>query len=190
MPPPDTSTYPRPCSSSRPWRGAKASFRDQGALVFRTGKYTGRSPKDKFIVREPSTEAEIDWGDVNQPFDAAQVRRPPRAGREPPRGARGLGPGRLRRHRPGAPPADPGRSASGPITPCSPASSSSGPTPEELAGHRPEFTIIAAPDFQADPARDGTRSEVFILLNFARKARPDRRHAVRGRDQEVGLLAS
>ena len=41
-------------------------------------------------------------------------------------------------------------------------------TPEELADHRPEFTIIAAPDFRADPARDGTRSEVFILLNFAR----------------------
>src|SRR3954453_22869736 len=41
---------------------------DQGALVFATGKYTGRSPKDKFLVREPSSEAEIDWGEVNQPF--------------------------------------------------------------------------------------------------------------------------
>ncbi len=42
---------------------------DQGALVFKTGTYTGRSPKDKFIVREPSSEAEIDWGEVNFPFD-------------------------------------------------------------------------------------------------------------------------
>ncbi len=33
-----------------------------GAVVFGTGTYTGRSPKDKFLVREPSMEAEIDWG--------------------------------------------------------------------------------------------------------------------------------
>src|SRR3954447_11122078 len=46
----------------------EGSLSDQGALVFATGKYTGRSPKDKFIVREPSCEAEIDWGEVNQPF--------------------------------------------------------------------------------------------------------------------------
>src|SRR5437764_8241889 len=44
-------------------------FSDQGALVFETGKYTGRSPKDKFLVREPSSAADIDWGEVNQPFD-------------------------------------------------------------------------------------------------------------------------
>ncbi|HEU5116410.1 MAG TPA: phosphoenolpyruvate carboxykinase (ATP), partial [Isosphaeraceae bacterium] len=43
-----------------------------GAVVFRTGTYTGRSPKDKFLVREPSMEAEIDWGSTNQPFDAAK----------------------------------------------------------------------------------------------------------------------
>jgi phosphoenolpyruvate carboxykinase (ATP) len=43
------------------------------------------------------------------------------------------------------------------------------PTPEELAVHAPEFTILAAPDFKADPARDGTRSEVFILVHFGRR---------------------
>ena len=64
------------------------------------------------------------------------------------------------------------------------------PEPSELAEHRPEFTIVAAPDFLAVPERDGTRSEVFILLNFAETARPDRRDAVRGRDQEVGLHRS
>ena len=62
------------------------------------------------------------------------------------------------------------------------------PTPEELAGHRPEFTIIAAPDFQAVPERDGTRSEVFIILELRAEARSDRGHAVRGRNQEVRLL--
>src|SRR3954468_17390395 len=37
-----------------------------GPLVVDTGKHTGRSPKDKFVVREPSSEDRIWWGDVNQ----------------------------------------------------------------------------------------------------------------------------
>jgi len=50
-----------------------------GALVVRTGQFTGRSPKDKFIVRDELTESEVDWGAVNQPisprhFDALYAR--------------------------------------------------------------------------------------------------------------------
>ena len=40
-----------------------------GPLVVRTGQYTGRSPRDKFIVREPSSESHVWWGDANQPLD-------------------------------------------------------------------------------------------------------------------------
>jgi phosphoenolpyruvate carboxykinase (ATP) len=140
----------------------------QGALVFKTGKYTGRSPKDKFIVREPSVEAHIDWGPVNQPFDPDAFDRLYE---------------RVRNHL---------RSrevyvldAFGGTDPvhrlpirvvCERAYHALfanqlfvNPRSDELSRHRPEFTVIAVPDFMADPARDGTRSEVFILLNFARR---------------------
>src|SRR5258705_8739937 len=44
----------------------------EGPLACRTGQHTGRSPNDKFVVREPSSEAEIAWGKVNRPIDPAQ----------------------------------------------------------------------------------------------------------------------
>src|SRR5262245_42965339 len=43
-----------------------------GALIVDTTPYTGRSPKDKFVVRDSSTESQIAWGTVNQPFEPAR----------------------------------------------------------------------------------------------------------------------
>src|SRR5712692_9121468 len=42
-----------------------------GPLSCRTGQHTGRSPNDKFVVREPSSEREIAWGKVNRPMELA-----------------------------------------------------------------------------------------------------------------------
>ena len=40
-----------------------------GALLVKTGKRTGRSPLDRFIVKDETTVSDVDWGDVNRPFD-------------------------------------------------------------------------------------------------------------------------
>ena len=42
-----------------------------GSFVVKTGQFTGRSPKDKYIVREPGTETTVEWGSVNQPMREA-----------------------------------------------------------------------------------------------------------------------
>jgi phosphoenolpyruvate carboxykinase (ATP) len=140
-----------------------------GPLVCRTGQHTGRSPNDKFIVREPSSEDKVWWSKVNRPiepahFDAVHQRmlnycegkelfvQDCYAGADP----RYRLPVRIitehawhslfAKHMfidvPG--------SGGGPM-------------------HTPEFTVIDMPGLTADPKEHGTNSEVFVLLNFAKK---------------------
>src|SRR6185369_16737594 len=50
-------------------RKGEGLLADNGALVGYTGKYTGRTPKDKFTVKDDITRDLVNWGDVNQAFD-------------------------------------------------------------------------------------------------------------------------
>src|SRR5512139_3829038 len=53
----------------------EGSIAAEGPLVVRTGHHTGRSPKDKFVVREPWSEAKVWWGDVNHEISEAHYDR-------------------------------------------------------------------------------------------------------------------
>jgi len=138
-----------------------------GALVAITGARTGRSPKDKFIVDNELTHSLVDWGRVNQAisqerFDALLERVTEHMlGRD--RFVQDLYSG-----------ADPAYRL--PIRVITEYAWHAlfvrqlfvRPSEAELAAHTPEFTVIAAPEFEAIPERDGTRSGAFILADFAR----------------------
>ncbi|HUF78332.1 MAG TPA: phosphoenolpyruvate carboxykinase (ATP) [Thermoanaerobaculia bacterium] len=147
----------------------EATLAHAGPLVAETGAHTGRSPNDKFTVREPSSEAEVWWGEVNRPIAPESFERLLE---------------KVRRHLDGRDAfvfdgyagADPRhrlrvrvvtelawhslfarnmflREADG----------------EALHGFEPDFTVIGVPGLQADPETDGTQSGTFIVVHFGRR---------------------
>jgi phosphoenolpyruvate carboxykinase (ATP) len=139
-----------------------------GQLVVETGEHTGRSPKDKFFVREPSSEAHIDWGDTNRPISAerfdALFGRVGAYLRERPLYVLDAYVGADPRYR--LPIRVIAESAWQSLF-----SRNLFIVPDELpADFEPEFTVVSAANFSAEPERDGTRSGTFVLVNFARKA--------------------
>jgi len=140
----------------------------RGALVSETGKRTGRSPKDKFTVKDSITENRVDWGSVNLPFSPqrfdALYDRVLEYLQDKQLYVQDLFCGADPRYRL-------------PIQVINEYAWHNlfvrqlfiRPTEVELKTHKPEFTIVAAPGFLADPKRDGTNSEVFVIVNFTRK---------------------
>ncbi len=147
----------------------EAVLASDGPLVARTGNHTGRSPKDRFIVRERSTEDAVWWGKVNCPIEQERFDR--------------LGE-RVRAFLgerdvyvfDGYAGADPRYRL--PVRVITQLAWHSlfarnmfviEPDGARLASHEPAFTVISAPGCKADPAADGTRSPTFILLDLAQR---------------------
>ena len=151
--------------------------------------HTGRSPKDKFVVREPASEDRIWWGKVNQPLERGALRRAAREGRRVPRRARPLRRRRVRGRRSGAPHLDPRRHR--PRLPRAVRADDvhHADDARARAASSRRRSCCTRPAFEADPDVDGTRSGTFIVLHPTRHGGPDRRHVLRGRDQEVDLHA-
>ncbi|HEX3436911.1 MAG TPA: phosphoenolpyruvate carboxykinase (ATP) [Pseudacidobacterium sp.] len=146
----------------------EASLAANGALVALTGARTGRSPRDKFTVEDDTTRTSVDWGKVNQRFDSAKfdalLDRVVKHMAERDLYVMDLYAG-----------ADPAYRL--PITIIAEYAWHAlfvkqlfvRPTFAELEKHAAQFTVIAAPEFEAVPERDGTKSSTFILADFTRK---------------------
>ena len=141
---------------------------DSGALMFDTGRFTGRAPKDRFIVEDDLTRDQVWWGDINQPFDAKKFDslynrmmanlsrkkiyvRDAYAGGDPKHRIRVRIVDTLAAHN----------------LFCYNMFIS--PEDEELAGFEPDWHIVTDPEFYADPETDGTRQQNFALINFTRR---------------------
>ena len=139
-----------------------------GPLAVDTGRHTGRSPKDKFVVREPGSEDRIWWGDVNAEFVGGPVRRAAREGHGAPRGARPLRRRRLRRRRPEAPDRRPRRDEL-PVPRAVRADDVHRPDRGGAARFEPQALVLHAPGLEAEPETDGTRSGTFVVLHPSRR---------------------
>jgi phosphoenolpyruvate carboxykinase (ATP) len=146
----------------------EAQLAANGALMAVTGARTGRSPKDKFIVDDATTHELVHWGKVNKAISPEQfgalLERVLEHLKDRDLFAQDLYSG-----------ADPEYQL--PIRVISEYAWHSlfvhqlfvRPTAAQLATHVPEFTVVAAPEFEAVPERDGTNSGAFILVDYTRK---------------------
>ena len=147
-------------------RRGEGHLADMGPFVGLTAPHTGRSPKDKFVVNAGASAADVDWGTVNQPLDAAHF---------------DVLVADVRAYLDAAPDlfiqdlyagADPAHWLS--VRYVTPNAWHAlfvrnmfvRPAATDLPTFEENFTVLHAPEFQADPARHGTRTGTFIVLSF------------------------
>lgn len=140
-----------------------------GPLVVRTGQHTGRSPNDRFVVREPSSEDKIWWGNINRPFSREQFARLKQRMLTYLEGRQVF----IQDSYAGADPEY--RLPIRIITETAWHNLFARNMfireldREKLTRHIPEFTVLQVPSFTATPEEDGTNSQAFIILNFAER---------------------
>ena len=141
---------------------------DTGAIAIETGEFTGRSPKDRFVVCDEKTENTVWWGDVNikftpEKFDALYNRM------------KSYLIGKDVYVRDAYACADDDFRLNLRVITETPWSNQFAynmflrPTDEEVATFNPEWHVVCAPGFIADPEIDGTRQHNFAVINFTKK---------------------
>lgn len=145
-----------------------AVYADSGAIAVNTGEFTGRSPKDRFIVKDDVTKDAVWWGDINIPFEPAAFDKLYN-------NVMAYLNGKEMYVRDAYACADPAYKLNLRVVTEHPWSNMFAynmflrPTQEELQHFDPEWTIVCVPSFMADPAVDATRQSNFAILNFGRK---------------------
>ena len=141
---------------------------DTGALAINTGEFTGRSPKDRFIVKDDITKDKIWWGDINIPFDSEKFQKLYDK-------VTNYLSNKEMYVRDAYACADEKFKMNIRVINELPWSNMFAynmflrPSEEELQDFTPEWTIINAPGFMADAEIDGTRQHNFAILDFTRK---------------------
>ncbi len=146
----------------------EAFLTSTGALMADTGKFTGRSPKDRYIVSDEKTKDSVWWGDINIPFDEEKF---------------DLLLEKMKNHladkdlfvRNACAGADPNHQLKLKVINtlawhnlfCH--NMFIRPKKEELKSFKSDFTVICAPEFQADPELDGTKNPNFAILNLSKR---------------------
>ena len=139
-----------------------------GALSVKTGKFTGRSPDDRYIVDDETTHNKIDWGKINHPISENNFEKIFSRMKKNVQGKEfyifdGFVGACLDT-----------RLAIRVITDKAWHGLFANqifirPTQKELKNHEPEFTLLSVNDFGAIPESEGTRTETFIILNFKKR---------------------